>query len=313
MSIEEIKKAYGSVTDDRLQYEPSAYQYAVRAIQTLLYELEKEKERADKAEKEVSRIQLGMGNDYGDDPVAVIDFLRDDLEKEREKVREMTKNLEKTDIALTVRTVEKDQAWEEFEEKKKNVENLSFLNKLLAEHNISLEKTMKELEDELKEGDYWQQRATEYLQSGGCPICFATDEEGHKEKCEWGKIESRLSSLQEAVRKYKKDYSAVTNNMLPSREMLQFLDKSNEELYRTLANLEQGKPGRVFMLYAFQPTGHGPYSFFVASYSEDEAKATIERYISENQLSGHSFDGWGTDDYKLTILPIGQVIINDND
>ncbi len=55
-----------------------------------------------------------------------------------------------------------------------------------------LRKQMEELQTELNEGDYWQERATEFLQNGNCPICFATDEEGHKQLCPWGRLETDL-------------------------------------------------------------------------------------------------------------------------
>ncbi len=58
---------------------------------------------------------------------------------------------------------------------------------------------LQKLETEIKEGDYWQQRVKEFLSLGGCPICFATDEEGHKEKCEWGITETKLEKLVEAM------------------------------------------------------------------------------------------------------------------
>lgn len=73
-------------------------------------------------------------------------------------------------------------------------------------------------------------------------------------------------------------------------------------------------------LFAWQPQGHGEYSFFVAAHSEEDARACVERYIAEHlskddwaRLTEYSTDGWGTDYYELTVLEVGQVISNSND
>jgi hypothetical protein len=54
----------------------------------------------------------------------------------------------------------------------------------------------KELLDELEDGDYWRQRATEALENGTCPVCFGGDEGGHEEGCEWGDAETRADGLE---------------------------------------------------------------------------------------------------------------------
>lgn len=75
-------------------------------------------------------------------------------------------------------------------------------------------------------------------------------------------------------------------------------------------------------LYAWQPTGHGPFSFFVMAKSEDEAKASVDAYIEKMQKSGfdgydrfteYDYRGWDTDSYTLHVLDIGEVIDNCND
>ena len=73
-------------------------------------------------------------------------------------------------------------------------------------------------------------------------------------------------------------------------------------------------------LYAWQPKGHGEYSFFVAASSKAEAIKAIEKYIEEHMdkdddhyLDEYNIKGWGTDYYDLTILPIGEAITNSND
>jgi hypothetical protein len=72
-------------------------------------------------------------------------------------------------------------------------------------------------------------------------------------------------------------------------------------------------------LYAFQPDGHGQYSFFVAATSEKEARTCVDKYISEHKgknddhyLGDYEVDGWGTHYYELTVLDVGEVITNDN-
>lgn len=68
-------------------------------------------------------------------------------------------------------------------------------------------------------------------------------------------------------------------------------------------------------LFAFQPKGYGPYSFFVMAEDEPEARRAVERFIEENFDSTCSlpYAGFGTDSYKLTVLDRGEVIFNAND
>ena len=73
-------------------------------------------------------------------------------------------------------------------------------------------------------------------------------------------------------------------------------------------------------LFAWQPQGHGEYSFFVCAENEQEAKKAVDAYIKKHlnqdddeDISDFSIAGWGTDYYRLTIVePLG-VITNDND
>jgi len=69
-------------------------------------------------------------------------------------------------------------------------------------------------------------------------------------------------------------------------------------------------------LYAYQPKGHGEYSFFTIAESEEEAKKAVDKYIAEtlteNATVKYEARGWGTDYYRLTVLKAGQVIENDN-
>ena len=74
-------------------------------------------------------------------------------------------------------------------------------------------------------------------------------------------------------------------------------------------------------LYAFQPKGHGQKSFFVIAESEQQAREFISNKIAELLANGedgfdysdYEFQGWGTDYYRLEILEVGQVVLNDND
>jgi hypothetical protein len=70
-------------------------------------------------------------------------------------------------------------------------------------------------------------------------------------------------------------------------------------------------------LFAYQPKGFGPASFFVMAESEDEAKASVEEFVrvqsQQDNVNDFSAEGFGTDYYKLTVLERGQVIMNDND
>jgi len=73
-------------------------------------------------------------------------------------------------------------------------------------------------------------------------------------------------------------------------------------------------------LFAWQPSGHGQLSFFIAAENEKQARAAVDKYIdaqlSEDTMTSFgSYDvlGWGTDYYQLTELDPGQVAINSND
>lgn len=73
-------------------------------------------------------------------------------------------------------------------------------------------------------------------------------------------------------------------------------------------------------LYAFQPKGHGEFSFFVCAENEESARIFVDEYIRKHYRvdDGHYIDdryisGWGTDYYQLTELNPGEVITNDND
>lgn len=76
-------------------------------------------------------------------------------------------------------------------------------------------------------------------------------------------------------------------------------------------------------LYAFQPKGHGSFSFFVMAENEGEARRAVDHYVRESiDKSEHDgsylftegeCEGWGTDYYVMTVAGVGQVISNAND
>ena len=71
---------------------------------------------------------------------------------------------------------------------------------------------------------------------------------------------------------------------------------------------------QVIRLYAWQPEDHGAYSFFVAAESEEAAIKAVENHMAENEYIGdYETDGWLTDSYTLTVLPIGVAISNANE
>lgn len=71
--------------------------------------------------------------------------------------------------------------------------------------------------------------------------------------------------------------------------------------------------GRIMTkLYAWQPQGHGEYSFFVMAESEQQAKEAIDKYLIDENIGHCEQDRWGTDYYELTVVDPLQVIINEN-
>ena len=73
------------------------------------------------------------------------------------------------------------------------VQEIGYLrNDLDAEHEAreAAESRVRELETELKEGDYWFKRLESFIANGSCPFCLASDcDGGHKPGCEMGEAE----------------------------------------------------------------------------------------------------------------------------
>ena len=70
-------------------------------------------------------------------------------------------------------------------------------------------------------------------------------------------------------------------------------------------------------LYAFRPDGHGEYSFYVMARSEEDARAAIEKWRTDNNLEKDcsEMEGYYEDDgyYEMVVLGEGEVITNDNE
>ena len=86
-------------------------------------------------------------------------------------------------------------------------------------------------------------------------------------------------------------------------------------------------PEAALKLYVWQPVWHGSKSIFVMAESEPQAIEFANKEMKrltdqtndpdynggEGYYYDRDFDGWGTDYYKLNILKVGQVVLNDND
>jgi hypothetical protein len=72
--------------------------------------------------------------------------------------------------------------------KKRDFENGAVLEEI--------EQVFKELID----GDYWMERAKRFLENGGCPVCFCSDEAGHTKGCLWGDTLATLTAERDEAR-----------------------------------------------------------------------------------------------------------------
>jgi len=84
----------------------------------------------------------------------------------------------------------------------------------------------------------------------------------------------------------------------------------------------------MLKLYAFQPDGHGPSSFFVVTGSVEDAYARVMKYVKDHpdtQFTDYHYHGIelpytkrlapnkvSNGSYTLTISSPGEVIDNDN-
>ena len=74
-------------------------------------------------------------------------------------------------------------------------------------------------------------------------------------------------------------------------------------------------------LFAWQPQGHGEYSWFVVAVDEHSARTAVEADMARRKLLPYEdlehvgeleVAGWGTEYYELTVAEPGQVVVNDN-
>ena len=66
-------------------------------------------------------------------------------------------------------------------------------------------------------------------------------------------------------------------------------------------------------LYAFQPDGHGEYSFFVIADSKEQALKLIKSHCKDKGINEYNHRGIDTDYYIVSELEPYQVIDNPND
>ncbi len=88
--------------------------------------------------------------------------------------------------------------------------------------------------------------------------------------------------------------------------------------HNTMRARLEGHTDAGMKLFAWQPQGHGEFSFFVVASREAEARAIVEAAIEQGTADGRTIgeyesDGWGTDYFKLTVAEPGQIVINEND
>lgn len=84
---------------------------------------------------------------------------------------------------------------------------------------------------EAKEGDGWQAKAKEWFENGNCPVCFASDEEGHKPGCEWNEWNEIEQEYQKTIDERKVEIAGLRR----SNEGLKELAKSRLESLTQLA------------------------------------------------------------------------------
>lgn len=74
---------------------------------------------------------------------------------------------------------------------------------VVATRNKAVERAEK-AEQEIKDGDYWMERARKSQENGTCPACFATDDANHVDGCYLGEIEQERDRLREALQRIAK-------------------------------------------------------------------------------------------------------------
>jgi hypothetical protein len=104
--------------------------------------------------------------------------------------------------------------------------------------------------------DAWMQRAKEYAENGGCPVCFATDEDGHTSDCEWGQAEARAEKAESELQKW----NAAADQ---SRQPPAFYWQYSEATMRAMQALLSKAEGEVKALREALVAAELPLSLFV--------------------------------------------------
>jgi hypothetical protein len=73
-------------------------------------------------------------------------------------------------------------------------------------------------ETEIREGDYWMERARQSFANGTCPCCFCTDEGPHDKGCAWAEYAERVKVLEEALNSDPEEITETTGCYLYPRE-----------------------------------------------------------------------------------------------
>lgn len=72
--------------------------------------------------------------------------------------------------------------------------------------------------EKLVDSDAWMEKATEFYEDGGCPICFSTDEAGCKKGCYLGQCQLKIEEYEIALRKIIKESSNIDRNNWPIQQ-----------------------------------------------------------------------------------------------
>lgn len=119
-------------------------------------------------------------------------------------------------------------------------EEIADLRRQLAESRAELAR-VKALLDDWTEGDRWQKRATMFLESGNCPVCFGDDEGGHRNDCPWGQAETHADRLADALRRYGRHEAMCHALAFPGPHLREYMPKCDCGLEEALARKEEGK------------------------------------------------------------------------
>ncbi len=165
-----------------------------------------------KWEEEAKDWWFDKGMDVSSDPeyVKVVAAYLQACRKRQEEIERLKTN--KTNLKCRgVAEIKK--RWNNFDVTKIHWVDINDTIKDAVFHIKFLLSAFSEKDKELEQGDYWQKSAKDFLQSGGCPVCFSVDEEGHKQGCEWGEVEAaleqergeKMSEINDAIKQYQED------------------------------------------------------------------------------------------------------------